>query len=66
MKMSEKVAIVTGSNKGLGLEIVRALCRKVEGVVYLTARNESLGNAAVAELEKVKLMWETIHFYLQC
>jgi len=53
-KMTEKVAVVTGSNKGLGLEIVKALCKKLSGgIVYLTARNEQLGSTAVAELEKV-------------
>ena len=34
--MSEKVAIVTGSNKGIGYEIVRGLCKNLNGVVYLT------------------------------
>lgn len=33
---SQKVAIVTGSNKGIGFEIVRGLCKKFDGVVYLT------------------------------
>jgi len=44
--------VVTGSNKGIGLGIVRGLCKQFQGNVYLTARNESLGKAAVAELEK--------------
>jgi carbonyl reductase 1 len=47
-----KVAVVTGSNKGIGFAIVRGLCKQFQGDVYLTARNESLGKAAVAELEK--------------
>lgn len=37
--MSSKVAIVTGGNKGIGLAIVRALCKQYQGVVYLTARD---------------------------
>lgn len=37
--MSTKVAIVTGGNKGIGLAIVRALCKQYQGVVYLTARD---------------------------
>ena len=49
--MSVKVAIVTGSNKGIGLAIVRALCSKFDGDVYLTSRNEERGQAAVKELE---------------
>ena len=31
-----RVAIVTGSNKGIGLEIVKGLCKKFDGIVYLT------------------------------
>ena len=37
--MSTKVAVVTGSNKGIGLAIVKALCQQFEGVVYVTARD---------------------------
>ena len=33
-----KVAVVTGSNKGIGLAIVRALCKQYDGAVYLTSR----------------------------
>eukprot|EP00057_Strongylocentrotus_purpuratus_P034913 XP_797022.3 PREDICTED: carbonyl reductase [NADPH] 1 [Strongylocentrotus purpuratus] len=49
-----KVAVVTGANKGIGLEIVRSLCRHFgqDGVVYLTARNEGRGRAAVELLQK--------------
>ncbi len=31
-----KVAVVTGSNKGIGFAIVRALCKQFDGIVYLT------------------------------
>jgi len=48
----QKVAIVTGANKGIGFAIVRALCKQFDGDVYLTARNEERGLAAVKELEK--------------
>ena len=37
------VAIVTGANKGIGFGIVRALCKKFQGDVYLTARDEARG-----------------------
>lgn len=47
-----KVAVVTGSNKGIGFAIVRGLCKKFEGVVYLTSRDVERGKKAVAELEK--------------
>nr|VZI14522.1 unnamed protein product [Spirometra erinaceieuropaei] len=46
-----KIAIVTGANKGVGLGIVETLARNLgsspEWHVYLTARNEKLGRAAV-------------------
>ena len=46
--MAGKVAIVTGANKGIGLSIVRGLCKHLKNTdVYLTARNESLGLQAV-------------------
>ncbi|KAJ8707331.1 hypothetical protein PYW08_010583 [Mythimna loreyi] len=50
--MSSKVAVVTGANKGIGFAIVRGLCKRFEGVVYLTARDEERGKKAVADLEK--------------
>ncbi|KAG8199458.1 hypothetical protein JTE90_000324 [Oedothorax gibbosus] len=50
--MGTRVAVVTGSNKGIGFAIVRALCSKFDGDVYLTARNEERGLAALKALEK--------------
>ena len=47
----QRVAIVTGSNKGIGLAIVRGMCRQFKGEVYLTSRNTSLGQEAVKLLE---------------
>jgi len=49
--MSTKVAIVTGSNKGIGLAIVRKMCKEFSGDVILTARDESRGRTAVSQLE---------------
>lgn len=34
--MAQKVAVVTGSNKGIGFAIVKRLCQQFNGVVYLT------------------------------
>lgn len=48
--MATKVAVVTGGNKGIGLAIVRALCKQFEGDVYLTARDTERGEAAVKDL----------------
>ena len=48
----KKIAIVTGSNKGVGLEIVKGLATKFDGDVYLTARNVERGMLALKELEQ--------------
>ncbi|XP_037543468.1 carbonyl reductase [NADPH] 1 [Nematolebias whitei] len=48
--MSAKVAVVTGGNKGIGLAIVRALCKQYQGEVYLTARDADRGQAALESL----------------
>ncbi|CAH0700521.1 unnamed protein product [Spodoptera exigua] len=53
--METKVAIVTGGNRGIGFEIVKGLCQKFDGVVYLTARNEERGLQAVKKLEELGL-----------
>lgn len=48
-----KIAAITGSNKGLGLSLVRALCREWgdNGRIYLMARDEAKGLEAQRELE---------------
>ena len=47
-----RVAVVTGSNKGIGLGVVRALCRQYQGEVFLTSRHEARGREAVASLNR--------------
>ena len=46
---------VTGSNKGIGLAIVKELCSKFDGVVYLTSRDENRSEEAVEGLKKLGL-----------
>lgn len=48
--MSARIAVVTGGNRGLGLEICRQLGRRGINVV-LTARDASAGLAATARLQ---------------
>ncbi|KAM4591345.1 carbonyl reductase [NADPH] 1-like isoform 1-T2 [Odontesthes bonariensis] len=48
--MSTRVAVVTGGNKGIGLAIVRALCKQFQGAVYLTSRDVGRGQEAVESL----------------
>jgi len=48
-----RVILVTGSNTGIGLELVRLLAEKPENhTVYLAARNEASGRKALFELEE--------------
>lgn len=48
---ARKVAVVTGSNKGIGFAIVKGLCEKYDGDVYLTARDVNRGQEAVKNLK---------------
>lgn len=50
--MTVKVAIVTGANKGIGFAIVRGLCKRFDGDVYLTSRDIGRGKKAIEELKK--------------
>ncbi|CAE1169938.1 CBR1 [Acanthosepion pharaonis] len=49
---TKRVAVVTGSNKGIGYGIVRVLSKSFQGDVLATARNVARGEAAIAELKK--------------
>jgi len=51
MKMQQRIALVTGANKGIGFEVVRQLARKGFHV-FLGARKSDAGLAAVQELNK--------------
>lgn len=46
----EKIGVVTGGNRGIGLEVVRLLCQK--GIrTLLTSRNQEAGMQAVSQLK---------------
>src|SRR5690348_6600494 len=47
----ERIALVTGSNKGIGLEVCRQLATR-KFMVYLTARRADEGKAACARLQQ--------------
>ncbi|XP_069959513.1 carbonyl reductase [NADPH] 1 isoform X3 [Cherax quadricarinatus] len=49
---AQRIAVVTGGNKGIGFGIMKELCAKFSGIVYLTARDEGRGRAAIEELKK--------------
>jgi NAD(P)-dependent dehydrogenase (short-subunit alcohol dehydrogenase family) len=52
--MKNRVAVVTGSNRGIGLEICRQLA-KLGSTVVLTSRDKDKGLKAAAELQKKEL-----------
>ena len=54
MDIQERVAVVTGGNRGIGLEICRQLADK-GFVVVLTSRDEKKGLAACQQFEKEEL-----------
>lgn len=49
--MDTRVAIVTGANKGIGLAIVRRICKEFDGDVILTSRDPERGATAIKQLE---------------
>src|SRR5215212_5420137 len=51
MPSNQRIAIVTGANRGIGLEVCRQLARQGYQVV-LTSRDEAKGQAAVATLRQ--------------
>lgn len=60
--MDKKIAVVTGANRGIGLEIVRQLAQLDDVQVILTSRDENKGQAVVDQL---KAMGVDVDFH-QC
>jgi len=56
----QRVALVTGANKGIGLEIARQLARE-GAVVFLGARDEGRGRSAAEKLRAEGLDARTLH-----
>lgn len=60
--LKDKVAIVTGGTRGIGLEIVRTFLKNGAKVALLGSREETV-NKALAELRSEKSSYEVIGFY---
>lgn len=48
----DRLALVTGGNRGIGYAIVKRLCKEFSGVVLFTARDENAGAKVCGELSK--------------
>ena len=59
--MNERIAIVTGGNRGIGLEVCRQLAARPDLQVLLTARRKVEGETAVAELHR---LGHDVHFWM--
>src|SRR4051812_19270813 len=58
--MAEKIAVVTGANKGIGREISRQLAAR-NVLVLMTARDHARGDMAAADLRAEGLPVEFLH-----
>jgi NAD(P)-dependent dehydrogenase (short-subunit alcohol dehydrogenase family) len=61
MKSDQKIAFITGANRGIGLETARSL-GKLGILVILGSRDSAKGQSAVAELQTEGITAETIAF----
>jgi len=56
-----RVALVTGSNRGIGYAVVRKLCKEFDGDVILTARSESSKDEACSALKEEGIQQPVFH-----
>ncbi len=64
MASSTRVAVVSGSNRGIGLSVVRGLLKSdkfADGDVFVTARDEAKGKEAMELLHKEGLTRAKFH-----
>ena len=60
--LKDKVAVVTGGTRGIGLEIVRTFLKNGAKVILLGSREETV-NKAIDELKKENSSYEVLGFY---
>ena len=53
MRLAGKIALVTGSSRGIGREIAMAMAREGADIVINYSRSKDAAIAAVAEIEKL-------------
>lgn len=56
--MAQRIAVVTGANRGIGFEVCRQLARRTDMTVVLTSRNQDKGRAAVEKIAREGLAAE--------
>lgn len=61
MNVNKKVAVVTASTKGIGLECAKLLASN-GAIVYIAARNKALADEVISEIQKDNNVAKFVHF----